>query len=179
MFLCQMSGIPGTGKSSLARQICKTTNAILLDVDIIKTSVLNKLENNINFNLAGKVAYEIVFALTNCNLEIGNSVVIDSPCSYDIIIEQGTALTKKYNIPYKFIECYLDLKLLSELNRRRVEREILPSQKLNTPIDEDEYKTSTDGLKRPAEYEYLLIDTSPDIKKYIGTVIEYLNKRPE
>ena len=174
MYLCQMSGIPGTGKSTLARFICKMENAVLLDLDIVKTCVLASFDNDIDYKFAGKVAYEMIFALTNSNLEMGNSVVIDSPCGYDVIIEQGTALTKKYNIPYKFIECYLDLENLNELNRRRVEREILPSQKGNIPIDEDRFKKSIDWLKRPIEYEYLLVDTSQEIEKYIKNVIEYL-----
>ena len=39
MFLCQMSGIPGAGKSTLARRICKMTGAVLLDMDVVKSSV--------------------------------------------------------------------------------------------------------------------------------------------
>jgi len=171
-----MSGIPGTGKSTLARYICKMENAVLLDLDIIKSSVLASFGNDIDFKFAGKVAYDMIFALTDSNLEMGNSVVIDSPCRYEIIIEQGTALTEKYNIPYKFIECYLDLENLNELNRRRVEREIMPSQKVNIPIDEDIFKKSIDSLKRPIEHECLLINTSQKIEEYIGNVIEYLNK---
>ena len=80
MFLCQMSGIPGTGKSILARRICQITNAVLLDLDVIKSSILASVENNIDFKFAGKVAYEMIFKLTDSNLEIGNSVIIDSPC---------------------------------------------------------------------------------------------------
>ena len=174
MFLCQMSGIPGTGKSTLARYICRMTNAVLLDLDVIKSSVLNSFENNIDFRFAGKVAYEMIFALADSNLEMGNSVVIDSPCAYEIIIENGSDLIKKYNISYKFIECCLEN--LSELNRRRTEREILPSQKLNIPIDEEIFKKSINGLKRPDYYEYLLIDTSPPIEEYIDIVVGYLNK---
>ena len=174
MFLCQMSGIPGTGKSMLARHICQITNAVLLDSDVIKSSILDSFEDDIDFRFAGKVAYEMIFSLADSNLAIGNSVVIDSPCGYEIIIEKGTALTKKYNIPYKFIECYLDD--LSELNRRRTTREILPSQKVNIPINENEFRESIASLKRPAGHDYLLVDTNQEIEKYIGKVIEYLNK---
>ena len=174
MFLCQMSGIPGTGKSKLAAYISEMTNAVLLDLDVIKSSILDSFENNIDFKFAGKIAYELIYSLADSNLKIGNSVVIDSPCSYEIIITNGTDLAKKHRIPYKFIECYLTD--LTELNRRRVERDILPSQMINIPIDQEMFQESISSLVRPLDYEYLLVDTSPVIDKYIGNVLEYLNK---
>lgn len=173
MFLCQMSGIPGTGKSTLARHICKMTNAVLLDLDVIKSSVIQSLENNIDSKFIGKVAYEMAFSLAGSNLGIGNSVIIDSSCQYEILIENGTNLAKKYNTPYKFIECYL--KDLSESNQRRTMREVLPSQKaFSIPIDEKEFQKAINALKRPAENEYLMIDTSQEIEEYIGDILEYL-----
>ena len=175
MFLCQMSGIPGTGKSTLARRICRITNAFLLDLDVIKSSVMNTFEDEINFQFASRIAYQLAFSLADSNLEMGNSVVIDSPCRYEEIIEQGTALAKKHNVPYKFIECYLDAEHLHELNRRRVMREILPSQRVNIPIYQEKFEEVVRSLKRPANHEYLLVDTSEEIEKYIGRVIEYLD----
>jgi len=171
-----MSGIPGTGKSTLARKIASMTNAVLLDSDVVKTSILNSFENNIDFKFAGKISYEMIFSLVDSNLAIGNSVIIDSPCAYEIIIEKGASLAKKHSTSYKFVECYLDIENLAELNRRRVMREILPSQVCNIPVDEDDYHASVKSLIRPVGYEYLLIDTSQDIKHYIETVLEYIIK---
>ena len=175
MFLCQMSGLPGTGKSTLARHICKLTNAVLLDTDVVKSSILNSFENNIDFKFASKVAYETIFSLADSNLHIGNSVVIDSPCRYDIIIAQGTSIAQKYKVPYKFIECRLAIEHLQELNRRRVMREILPSQEVNIPINEEEYIKGMKSFVRPTNHEYLIVDTAHDIESYIGKVAEYLN----
>ena len=173
-FLCQMSGIPGTGKSTLARHICKMTNAVLLDSDVVKSSIMNSLDN-IDFKFAGKVAYEMIYALADSNLQIGNSVVIDSPCRYDMIIAQGTSIAQKHNVPYKFIECRLELEHLPELNRRRTTREILPSQRVNVPINENEFFEGVNSLIRPAGYEYLIVDTTHDIETYIKKVADYIN----
>ena len=62
--------------------------------------------------------------------------------AYELIIKNGTDLTKKYNLSYKFIECYLED--LFELNRRRTEQNILPSQMYNTPIDENTFQKKSD-----------------------------------
>jgi len=176
MFLCQMAGMPGVGKSTLARRICNVTNAVLLDLDVIKSSIMNSFENDIDFKFAGKVAYQMIFSLVDSNLEMGNSVIIDSPCGYEIQIEQGVALAEKYNIQYKFVECYLELEQLPELNRRRTKREILPSQQFNVPIDEEAFRKGIGGSKRPIDHEYLMINTIQEVERYIGDVIEYLNR---
>jgi len=56
MFICQMSGIPGTGKSTLAKQICNLTNAVLINTDVIKSSVIQSFGDDIDFKFAGKVS---------------------------------------------------------------------------------------------------------------------------
>jgi len=169
-----MSGIPGAGKSTLARQICRLTNTVLLDLDIVKSAVLASFQNDIDFKFAGKVAYDAIFSLAGSNLELGNSVVIDSPCRYEVILEKGIYLAKTYGASYKFIECGLEN--LQELNRRRTMRKILPSQIYNTPINEDELRDSIMSLKRPTDYEYLLVDTDHEIETYIDNVMKYLRK---
>lgn len=40
MFLLQMAGFPGSGKSTMAEKIRKNTNAIVVDRDIIKSAML-------------------------------------------------------------------------------------------------------------------------------------------
>lgn len=40
MFLLQMSGAPGSGKSTLAKEISGRINSIILDLDVIKSSLI-------------------------------------------------------------------------------------------------------------------------------------------
>jgi len=167
-----MSGIPGSGKSTLAKEMSRITKAVLINTDVLKSSVMTSFENEIDFKFAGKVSYDAAFALADSNLAIGNSVIIDSPCGYEIIWERGIYLSRMHSASYKFVECYL--KDLHELNRRRTDREILPSQACNVPINALEYQESIKYLKRPAGYEYLLIDTSPSVEEYIEKTINYL-----
>ena len=39
-FLLQMAGMPGSGKSALARLIGRSTKAIVIDKDVLKTAAL-------------------------------------------------------------------------------------------------------------------------------------------
>ena len=124
MFFVQMSGFPGSGKSTLSRQIAKRTEAVIIDHDIVKSSLLNSLEGApIDTKLAGKISYNIDWSLIEFQLSQGNNVVFDSPCLYEEMIEKGTALAKKYNVKYKYVECYLDdmnEKNLRLKNRKRM-----------------------------------------------------------
>ena len=53
-FLLQMAGMPGSGKSALARLIGRSTKAIVLDKDVLKTAAL---EAGADEKLASGIAY--------------------------------------------------------------------------------------------------------------------------
>jgi len=83
-------------------------------------------------------------------------------------------LSKIHGVAYKFIECHIED--LSEINNRRINREILPSQIYIIPINEVEYEKSIKSLKRPIDHEYLIVDTTLKLDEYISKVMEYLMK---
>ena len=50
-----MSGFPGSGKSTLSRIISNLTGAVIIDDDIVKSSLLKSLEsNNVVADTVGK-----------------------------------------------------------------------------------------------------------------------------
>lgn len=109
MFFLQMSGFPGSGKSTLSRHLSKLTGAIIIDHDIVKSSLLKSLEtNHIVADTVGKISYDIEWSLIDFHLSQGLSVIFDSPCFYTEMVEKGLALSKKHNVRYKYVECYLN-----------------------------------------------------------------------
>jgi predicted kinase len=69
MIFVQMSGFPGAGKSTLARQIAKKTGAIIIDHDIVKSALLHTIEEvSIDSKLAGKISYNIEWSLIEFHL---------------------------------------------------------------------------------------------------------------
>lgn len=46
MFFVQMSGFPGSGKSTLSRQIAKRTGAVIVDHDIVKSALLHSIDDS-------------------------------------------------------------------------------------------------------------------------------------
>jgi len=50
-----MSGFPGSGKSTLSREIAKRTGSIIIDHDIVKSALLNSIDEG---SIDGKLAVE-------------------------------------------------------------------------------------------------------------------------
>ncbi|PDY48474.1 ATP-binding protein [Bacillus pseudomycoides] len=174
MFFLQMSGFPGSGKSTLSRRIAKSTGAIVIDHDIVKTALLESLETRqIETTDAGGISYEIEWALIDFHLSQGHSVILDSPCLYTEMLEKGMKLSKKYNVKYKYVECYLNN--IEEINNRLKKRKRMISQ-IEKVESEETFKKWLDGSKRPSDFTYLIVDSGKPLEDYIDKVMVYMNE---
>ncbi|PEE40728.1 AAA family ATPase [Bacillus pseudomycoides] len=174
MFFLQMSGFPGSGKSTLSRRIAKSTGAIVIDHDIVKTALLESLETRqIETTDAGGISYEIEWALIDFHLSQRHSVILDSPCLYTEMLEKGMKLSKKYNVKYKYVECYLNN--IEEINNRLKKRKRMISQ-IEKVESEETFKKWLDGSKRPSDFTYLIVDSGKPLEDYIDKVMVYMNE---
>lgn len=72
--LIVFSGLPGTGKTTIARELARRTGAVYLRIDVIEQAIRDADV------LAGDVAasgYGVANALALSNLQLGNTVVAD------------------------------------------------------------------------------------------------------
>ncbi|WP_438311388.1 AAA family ATPase [Sporosarcina sp. FA9] len=174
MFFVQMSGFPGSGKSTLAKQIAKRTGAVIIDHDIVKSALLNSIEDtSIDMNMAGKISYDIDWSLIEFHLSQGQNVVFDSPCLYQEIVNKGIGLSEKYNAKYKYVECYLND--FHEVNYRLINRERMVSQ-ISEINSETVFKNTIENSKRPTDYQCLVVDTGKPLGGYINNVIKYISE---
>ncbi|MCM3757614.1 ATP-binding protein [Sporosarcina aquimarina] len=173
MFFVQMSGFPGSGKSTLSRQIGKRTGAVLIDHDIVKSALLNSIADiPFDLNTAGRISYNIDWSLIEFHLSQGQSVIFDSPCFYQEMVDKGIDLSKKYNVKYKYVECYLND--FHEVNYRLINRERMVSQ-IREISSEAVFKSTIENSKRPTNYQCLVVDTGKHPESYINQVINYIN----
>lgn len=71
--LFAFSGLPASGKSTLAKHIAKTYRAVYLRIDTIEQSLLDLCQ----FKVQGE-GYELSYRIASDNLKLGNNVVSDS-----------------------------------------------------------------------------------------------------
>lgn len=160
-FLLQMAGMPGSGKSALARLIGRRTAAVVIDKDVLKSAALAA---GVEDQLAGVIAYETLFALADHLLGQDRAVVLDSPSFYATIPAKGAAIAGGRHVPYYFIECLcLDAE---ELARRLHDRPRLPSQP-EGPLPGEWRTVSPPGA-------YLRIDTAQPIERCLALALDYL-----
>lgn len=161
-FLLQMAGVPGSGKSALARVIGRTTGAVVIDKDILKTAALNA---GVEESLAGAAAYEAFFSLAAHLLGQGLSVVLDSPSFLETIPENGAAIASERLVPYSFIECVCADRM--ELARRLRERTRLLSNPGEEALDDKRETVAPPG-------PYLRIDTTQPIERCLELALDYV-----
>ncbi|KAI0503168.1 hypothetical protein F5B22DRAFT_561066 [Xylaria bambusicola] len=114
----QMSGAPGSGKSTLARLLRPVVNAVIIDHDVLRSSLLES--GIIPFDQAAKQAYLLQWALARDVIQQGLSVIIDSTCNYDEVLKEGSALAAEHGYEYWYIECQVqDIDLLDQRLRER------------------------------------------------------------
>ena len=178
--LVQMSGLPGSGKSTVARALAPAINAIVLDHDDTKSAIMAA---GVEPDLAGRSSYEVIKKLAAAFLATGQSVVIDSPCLYLELLEAGRKIAVETGATYHFIECRLDDPL--QLTRRIRGRTGQPSQTALGPLDDGEiehrdarrraaeqFREWDDAMQRPDER--LVIDTSQDAVGCATLAIRYV-----
>lgn len=172
MYFVQMSGAPGAGKSTLAREIAKNIDVIILDHDIVKTALI---ESNIDANITGKTSYHVVLSLVDYYLSQNRSVIVDSPCFYNELLEKGISIARKNGAKYKYIECRIDD--LNEIDFRLKKRKRMISQVpqvVSDKTNEKIFENWINNMKRPSDMSYLVVDTSQPLKSYLNEVIEYI-----
>lgn len=118
-----MSGVPGSGKSSIAKELASQLKAIVLDHDVTKSAIL---ESGVSESKAGAASYEVIKALSKRLLGQGESVIVDSPCLYEELLAHGIHAAAEYNARYRYVEC--NFSDLEELDRRLRSRSSMPSQ---------------------------------------------------
>ncbi|KAI3395703.1 hypothetical protein diail_926 [Diaporthe ilicicola] len=148
--LIQMSGAPGSGKSSLANLLARHSliNGVAINHDVIKSFFL---DNGNAFQKSAELTYSLQWVLTRDLLRQGRNVIVDSTCNHQETLDQGTALAQKHGYDYIYIECRMSVSDIDLLEQRLHDRVALRSQR--TSVDAE--LTDADGAHRKSHGDAL------------------------
>ncbi|KFY75475.1 hypothetical protein V499_04564 [Pseudogymnoascus sp. VKM F-103] len=125
-YIIQLSGLPGSGKSTIAHRLARSIDGIVINHDLLKsffldTSTSTSTSTATSLDQAAKLAYTLDWILAEDLLKQGRSVIIDSVCNYTTLIEKGVELAEKFGCEYRFVECRVqDVEVLDRRLKGRV-----------------------------------------------------------
>lgn len=94
-------GLPGTGKTTIAKQLARQLNAVYLRMDSIEQALRN---TNPTVKEIGPEGYYVAYALVAENPSLGNTVIADSVNALNITRQAWRDTALKAQVPFVEIE---------------------------------------------------------------------------
>jgi predicted kinase len=168
------TGLPGTGKSRVARFVGKELHAPVIDKDVIKSALLERGEAD--WNRSGSLSYTIIRELAGELLKQGFDVVVDSPGHYHRFQSDMVAVAEEQGSELRVIQtiCSDEEERRRRFAKRKAGDKMEAQQDdLDQVLDEVEREEfSAEGL--PA----LTVDTCLEKDDYEDKIRAYLAEKP-
>jgi predicted kinase len=144
------SGLPGCGKSTIAKLLSEKLKAVYLRVDTIEQALRNGSAASGDI---GPEGYFILYGLARDNLKLGLPVVTDSVNDLNLVRDSFRDIATSLNVP-----C-LEIEILCsdpEQHRARVENRVSDIPGLKVP----DWQAVVDRVYEPWKREHLKLDTA-------------------
>ena len=116
MKLIVFSGLPGTGKSTLAEAIGRTLHIPVFAKDWLEATLLRSgLKPTVEDKPLGFAGYELLTVLAERQLMLRQSAILDSVAATESIRSRWRQLARQYQAGWRVIECICSDESLHQL----------------------------------------------------------------
>ncbi len=163
-----VSGLPGSGKSTIAEGVAKNLSVPLFSVDPIESAILKSgIQKSFETGLA---AYLVAQTLAGEQLQLGTSAIIDAVSGVQPARDMWHQLSEKHNAKLIIIEWVL---LDESVHRQRIESRIRNLHGIPEVTWEQVQQRKKDYL--PWKEQRLIVDSAEAIEHTLKQVLDYIN----
>ena len=161
-------GLPGTGKTTIARELARQTGAVFLRIDSIEHSIH---EPGRAIEPMNDVGYRVAYAVAEDNLRGGQTVITDCVNPWMLTRNAYLEVAQRANVPAVEVEI-----VCSDPgeHRRRVENRELDIPGFALPTWEEVVNRDYHAWER----EHIVIDTAGNSATYPGAAAAVLSRPP-
>jgi predicted kinase len=167
--LIVFAGLPGAGKSALAEAAGKRLNIPVFAKDRVEAALWRSgIGRELN---SGWVSYDLLTALAESQLRLGQSAILDSVATFEKIRRQWRALAAHYGADFRVIECICSDEALHRARLKRRRRDIPGWHELDW--------AEVEAVRERYESwvgEWLVVDAVEPMDSNARLVMEYINK---
>ncbi len=158
--LILVCGLPGTGKSTVARQISEKAGAPILRTDAVRKEITEKPEYS---EEEKRKVYEELFRRAESLLRKGKNVIIDGTFYKKTLRNRVSEISERTGKELKMIECVSP----EDVIRKRISG----GREDESEADFGVYEKIRDQWE-PIESEHITLDTSGEWKRIIENMLE-------
>lgn len=164
--LIVFSGLPGTGKSTLARATARSLGCPAFCKDELHAALLR---SGLNYDRAGWMSHQLLTLLAQNQLRLGQSTVIDAMTPYQNVRDDWADVARREGAEFKAVECTCSD---PELHRARVGQRGVTIPGWRAVGWDDVLEAAT--RYEPWGGDHLTVDTTRPLQETLADVLQYL-----
>ena len=152
-------GLPGTGKSTLAKELGKKLNAVVLSTDFIRKKVIKRPMYTEDEK---KLIYKIMLTTTEFLLKSDINCILDATFFKEYLRMSAKAIAKRLRKKFIIVECVMD----EDKVRKRIRR-----RRGHSDADFDVYKKLRQEWENIRD-EHIVADMNKSLSNVVSNVIK-------
>lgn len=160
-------GLPGTGKTSIAKELARQLDAVYVRIDSIEQALRNSWEGRQPINDEG---YRVAYAVADDNLRLGQTVISDSVNPVELSRDAWIQVARRAQVPAAEVEIVCSDR---RQHRERVESRSADISGMKLPTWEDVLSREYNPWVR----QHIVIDTAGrTVQECVRELREALNQ---